>query len=1052
MNSAWLKTQIKHACLPAGRDLERIYTDNEHDGIMTWRRRNAFFIKCVSIILVFAFIYQDIVNAQGGVPIWATKANGGIDYNGKQVNGYNIPHDLGSVQDGLENGGDEVIINIQDAHSNFGAQKSIANILDSLVSNYNVKLVAIEGSEGYIDTTLLQALPDKKIKEEAADYLMKQGRISAGEFFSIMSEKPVGVYGIENSSLYVENVKAFRKTVFERLDNEKNIDGLINSLEVLREHIYSKELLSLSKKSLLNKEGKIPFGEYWDELENLSKTYNISYGEYRDLSLLARTKDLEKDIDFEKANNERKKLIDVLSKDISKPDLESLVLKSVDFKLGKLSAIAFHTYLLNAAEKYGAKLDEYKDLVRYTEYTAIYDSVDIVNVFNELNNLEKKIKKALFSNDEQKKLDELLNTAYLLKDLFLAKLSDTTYSEVKTAFLERKSSEFADFIKENYRRFGLPLEGNFDITKIFENVPDALEFYRLAEERNNAMFNNTLKRMREKGEKVAALVTGGFHTEGLTDLFRQNNLSYMVVVPKFDADSPERPYIAILTNKTEPYEEMIKKGDYLALYSCYSTSRYITEKLGANELDTQALALARAFGRTFSPELKDAYLEKVREMYESLVKAGTVSEGQAKYMINVAESFISSMKVDAERNKVEMVVDLKAIGGPIYKFTLIRSVETGSVDVTSITIGQDEYKAFGKPVRVGGTGEGLIETAKEIVYKKDKAIEELRASIENPEFIEDIYIRVRDRIHPSGTTVEREDILKALRAKGLLTIVRPEDIEKELAELEGQLGHVAAYHNTVSFIREKLPEAARQDTELAKLLREQDSRCRRMTDDEVKKAFRDIMSEIPIYSDMNRKYADLLPADPKDIEWSDIQQKFKVTDWSHICNTAFLLLNSLLKEPETIKYMTPEDVKMAYLKYYILMRSRGEDVPELLAPPTTPTTKQGTPAVTQKEVKEAVKGLPPAEPKRPVKEGPAEFRILDWVRGVLGKVQDFINPLNVKKLLGAVSLAYVFLVGLGAHDQSGIILSLIQFSLPIIIASAAAYIVISRFIRPRINT
>ena len=186
------------------------------EGMADWKSRHAFFIKCVSIVLIFTFLYQNIVEAQGGLPVWSTKVNGKTT--AKTVNGYVVPYNLADIKEGLENGGDEVIINIQDAHSNLGAQKSIAGIIDDLVKNYNVKLVALEGSEGFIDTTLLSAFPDKKIKENAANYLMKEGKISAGEFFSIMNEKPVTLYGIENSPLYIANVKAFRKTIEQRIE------------------------------------------------------------------------------------------------------------------------------------------------------------------------------------------------------------------------------------------------------------------------------------------------------------------------------------------------------------------------------------------------------------------------------------------------------------------------------------------------------------------------------------------------------------------------------------------------------------------------------------------------------------------------------------------------------------------------------------------------------------------------------------------------------------------------------------------------------------------
>jgi len=43
-----------------------------------------------------------------------------------------------------------------------------------------------------------------------------------------------------------------------------------------------------------------------------------------------------------------------------------------------------------------------------------------------------------------------------------------------------------------------------------------MEFYALATKRNDAIINNTIRTMRENKQTVAALVTGGFHTKGIT--------------------------------------------------------------------------------------------------------------------------------------------------------------------------------------------------------------------------------------------------------------------------------------------------------------------------------------------------------------------------------------------------------------------------------------------------------------------------------------------------------------------------------------------------------
>ncbi|MDD3906313.1 MAG: HEAT repeat domain-containing protein [Candidatus Omnitrophica bacterium] len=75
--------------------------------------------------------------------------------------------------------------------------------------------------------------------------------------------------------------------------------------------------------------------------------------------------------------------------------------------------------------------------------------------------------------------------------------------------------------------------------------------------------------MNKEGQTVAALITGGYHTKGISELLKQKETSYLVILPKFDASKPERPYVAILTNKKDNYEELLESGKYQLLTDNY---------------------------------------------------------------------------------------------------------------------------------------------------------------------------------------------------------------------------------------------------------------------------------------------------------------------------------------------------------------------------------------------------------------------------------------------------------------------------------------------------
>ena len=142
--------------------------------VMDWRSvRNKKWIRLIALLVVSAFINQDIIWAQGGDPIWAKPSASSNPLNIN--NNINVPKDVAVTKEVYNSTGDKTIINIQDAHSSLAAQESIASVLDSLVTNYDLRLIAIEGSTGYIDTSLLKTFPDDNIKRSTAKYLMVRG-------------------------------------------------------------------------------------------------------------------------------------------------------------------------------------------------------------------------------------------------------------------------------------------------------------------------------------------------------------------------------------------------------------------------------------------------------------------------------------------------------------------------------------------------------------------------------------------------------------------------------------------------------------------------------------------------------------------------------------------------------------------------------------------------------------------------------------------------------------------------------------------------------------
>ncbi|MCX5666038.1 MAG: hypothetical protein NT036_03190, partial [Candidatus Omnitrophica bacterium] len=595
--------------------------------------RNKKWIRAIALFLVVTFVNQDLIWAQEGSPVWSKGQNGNFALKTQAPASHGampIPKDIAVTKEvyNSTNGGGNTIINIQDAHASLAAQDSIVSILDSLVTNYDLKLVAIEGSTGYIDTSLLRTFPDETIRKKTAQYLMRKGKMSAGEFFAITSDKPVALYGIEDNPLYRENVDQFRKVYEINLATKKDMDGLINALNGLKARIYTKDMAALDDNSILHKDGKIAFTDRWQLVKKLADKVSLDYKKYENLSKLVESMEVEKSIKFELANKERDALIDTLTKKITKQSLEELILKSIAFKSGKIYQGEYYQFLQSLAQRSGIDPEPYKDLIAYTDYITLYESIDLLAIFEEVKDFEDAIKEKLFTTPEERKLHDILKCVGFVKDLFELKLNNGDFDYLDKHITVCNAGTIADFIRTSSAKYNIVMEGNYDIGKIFDNAPTALGFYKTAEMRNNAMLSNTIKKMRDDGQSLAALITGGYHTKGLTQLLKEKETSYLVILPKFDASKGERPYVAILTNKRDAYEEVLESGKYQVMTNAYFGEN-ITDpnKVQGFVKDIILVSLGQAAiqGKDIK-SVKKLWIESYNNAYEDLKARGIIKD------------------------------------------------------------------------------------------------------------------------------------------------------------------------------------------------------------------------------------------------------------------------------------------------------------------------------------------------------------------------------------------------------------------------------------------
>ncbi|MEI8176132.1 MAG: hypothetical protein WCG78_04635, partial [Candidatus Omnitrophota bacterium] len=653
-------------------------------------------MKTVSLAVVVAFMWNQVVFAQDGVSaLLAQKESGKIAQKGLET--VEIPYDIGAAQKLHKDTGNETVIHIQDAHDSFDAQGSIVKILENLASNYDLRFVAQEGSAGYVDTSFLKTFPIDDVKKRTAEHFMGEGLMSAAEFFTICSKDDIALYGIEDEGLYGKDLASFKYIIETGAKLAESITALQASLDTLKPLIYTRETIALTQSMQQYRQGKIGFGKHWELLMKLAGSSGAAPAEYQNINILLGALDLESRIDFGKAESEREEAVKGLCDKLDKPGLEKFVMKALAFKSGKLSKGEFHAYLRDTAARLKVNLAPYRELSNYIKYIASYETIDIGDLFKEIGSAENAVKGKLFIRQDQKDLNRYLRYTELLKGLFEASLSADDYQELVSLGTSTGPRDLIAFIRENGTKYQLTPKGEPLIDAIIESIPRACEFYELAEKRNAVILDNTIRRMRENNQTVAALVTGGFHTKGLTNLLKERKLSYLVILPRVADIKKKRPYITVITNKQGPYQTMLADGKYLAVYSFFPGGAVFNKENVLIFLNQQARFALSEEARRLSEEGKSAD-EINKECRRVSAEWVARLEAQQKSLIGSGQIASRAISIDEMRQAVSYQVDevrddhvVVLTRGDGYKYLL--TANSHIADVLPVTAREAQKKA-----------------------------------------------------------------------------------------------------------------------------------------------------------------------------------------------------------------------------------------------------------------------------------------------------------------------------------------------------------------------
>lgn len=509
----------------------------------------------------------------------------------------------------------KLILHIQNAHANYGAQQKIKELLQYLEKHYAMKTIFVEGASEDLNPDYLKMFPDRERNMKLAEFLAKQGELTGAEMYLLEADNPglgtrdsslekmrdpnksrgtsyvsraddrkVKAHGIEDAGLYRENYDALKKVFGSEVTVKRYLEGFEGRLSTLASKVFSKDLLKLLEEWKKFEKGHREFIPYVKGLATESKRVLgvdleslLSQIEWPQITRLLVLQTMEKELDMQKGLAERDLLIQFLKEKKASVKLITAIENFRDQQVTVLQGTRggaaapvqprdLMEQLVTEAGPKGFYFYNYPHFSLYAGYLILKSEMDPKGLFGEIRVLFTRILDQLAGSQREKKLLALYRNEEMVRKLLNLELTRKDWQEVLAKkdllAMDPLVAELKEIGTAVSRESGLPLS-NFETKpvnskfrgEVMEVQTAAYGFYEAARKREDVFYEKIDSVMRKESLNKAVLITGGFHTDGITELLREHEISYGTLTPRLSEKSDENLYRNVmLMNRSYPFE------------------------------------------------------------------------------------------------------------------------------------------------------------------------------------------------------------------------------------------------------------------------------------------------------------------------------------------------------------------------------------------------------------------------------------------------------------------------------------------------------------------
>lgn len=437
------------------------------------------------------------------------------------------PDQYGTIVKRINNKSKKTVLVIQDAHTDLEVQKNIAHLIKYYTSSHALQLIAVEGAQGYMDYDAYREYPVQSIRDRLAEKYVGLGIFTGAEYAAITSQRTIDLYGAEDWPTFDENYRA-RYRISGRMSAQiEVIRTLRRYLEDLKVSLYKDELFLFDKQVADFENARQSLERFLPIVYAHMKKNELSFLDFPQVSTVVDLVSVQMLLERPQAQYEEARLMAALAgyMDISK--LHSA---------GELERARF---IINACKEKHIPIDAAGAFQKLYAYNRRMAAVDAVVLLQEVNQICHTLRMSYASTQAAQ---EIVQTERILSCALNVAELKATREEVRFFFENRAAFDLVridSFIKTIAREHGQSIRTDYDLSGAADFFETAEDFYRGVLMRDSMIARNLIDMMEEKKEMTAALVIGGFHTEGIVRELAQRRINAVIVSPRHHGQGAE---------------------------------------------------------------------------------------------------------------------------------------------------------------------------------------------------------------------------------------------------------------------------------------------------------------------------------------------------------------------------------------------------------------------------------------------------------------------------------------------------------------------------------